>query len=89
MGHLDAVDHGDVVSMNTTGQEQYPKQQKKAILHRKTLVRLAGLEPARLAPLPPQSSVSANSTISAPSDNPQHAKVICKAQVPLRLVGPE
>jgi|SRR5580658_7927579 hypothetical protein len=29
------------------------------------LVRLAGLEPARLSPLPPQSSVSANSTISA------------------------
>jgi hypothetical protein len=28
-------------------------------------VRLAGLEPARLSPLPPQSSVSANSTISA------------------------
>jgi hypothetical protein len=31
----------------------------------KILVRLAGLEPARVAPLPPQSSVSANSTISA------------------------
>jgi hypothetical protein len=29
------------------------------------MVRLAGLEPARIAPLPPQSSVSANSTISA------------------------
>ena len=29
-------------------------------------MRLAGLEPARLAALPPQSSVSANSTISAP-----------------------
>ena len=29
------------------------------------MVRLAGLEPARVAPLPPQSSVSANSTISA------------------------
>src|SRR4051812_31190768 len=29
------------------------------------LVRLAGLEPARVTPLPPQSSVSANSTISA------------------------
>src|SRR5947207_15921321 len=29
------------------------------------LVRIAGLEPARLAALPPQSSVSANSTISA------------------------
>ena len=28
-------------------------------------MRLAGLEPARVAPLPPQSSVSANSTISA------------------------
>jgi hypothetical protein len=31
----------------------------------KRLVRLAGLEPARVTPLPPQSSVSANSTISA------------------------
>src|SRR5207244_13032810 len=29
------------------------------------MVRIAGLEPARLAALPPQSSVSANSTISA------------------------
>jgi hypothetical protein len=29
------------------------------------MVRLAGLEPARVTPLPPQSSVSANSTISA------------------------
>lgn len=29
------------------------------------LVRIAGLEPARIAPLPPQSSVSANSTICA------------------------
>src|SRR5207247_1991124 len=29
------------------------------------LVRIAGLEPARVAPLPPQSSVSANSTICA------------------------
>jgi hypothetical protein len=29
------------------------------------MVRIAGLEPARVAPLPPQSSVSANSTISA------------------------
>ena len=31
------------------------------------LVRIAGLEPARVAPLPPQSSVSANSTICAPA----------------------
>ncbi len=30
------------------------------------VVRIAGLEPARVAPLPPQSSVSANSTICAP-----------------------
>src|SRR5437016_14519348 len=29
------------------------------------VVRIAGLEPARVAPLPPQSSVSANSTICA------------------------
>src|SRR5438105_653311 len=34
----------------------------------KKLVRIAGLEPARLAALPPQSSVSANSTISANLD---------------------
>jgi hypothetical protein len=32
---------------------------------KKGMVRLAGLEPARVTPLPPQSSVSANSTISA------------------------
>ena len=30
------------------------------------LVRIRGLEPPRLAPLPPQSSVSTSSTISAP-----------------------
>src|ERR1700722_15342872 len=33
------------------------------------MVRLAGLEPARLTALPPQSSVSANSTISAAVTN--------------------
>ena len=33
--------------------------------NREKLVRIAGLEPARVAPLPPQSSVSANSTICA------------------------
>ena len=33
------------------------------------LVRIAGLEPARVAPLPPQSSVSANSTICAEDGN--------------------
>src|ERR1035438_2732552 len=33
------------------------------------LVRIAGLEPARVAPLPPQSSVSANSTICAYTEN--------------------
>src|SRR5438046_10546661 len=37
------------------------------------LVRIAGLEPARLAVLPPQSSVSANSTISANRGKLQHA----------------
>src|SRR6185503_21164304 len=46
------------------------KRQKSPIKSRvwtasKKLVRIAGLEPARLAALPPQSSVSANSTISA------------------------
>src|SRR5256885_17216197 len=39
----------------------------------KKLVRIAGLEPARLAALPPQSSVSANSTISANRRKLQHA----------------
>ena len=38
-------------------------------LENKGMVRLAGLEPARLAALPPQSSVSANSTISAAAVN--------------------
>ena len=33
--------------------------------NREKMVRIAGLEPARVAPLPPQSSVSANSTICA------------------------
>ena len=32
-------------------------------------MRIAGLEPARVAPLPPQSSVSANSTICARPDS--------------------
>src|SRR5881398_349751 len=36
------------------------------------MVRLAGLEPARIAPLPPQSSVSANSTITAQCALPIH-----------------
>ena len=36
------------------------------------MVRLAGLEPARLTALPPQSSVSANSTISAPMHGLKH-----------------
>ena len=40
------------------------KHQKPQFLEA-IMVRLAGLEPARVAPLPPQSSVSANSTISA------------------------
>ena len=39
----------------------------------KKMVRIAGLEPARLAALPPQSSVSANSTISANRRKLQHA----------------
>ncbi len=30
------------------------------------MVRIAGLEPARVTPLPPQSSASANSAICAP-----------------------
>ncbi len=42
------------------------------------LVPTAGVEPARLAPLPPQDSVSTNSTTSAKAsiffDNPDKAK---------------
>ncbi len=38
------------------------------------MVRIAGLEPARVAPLPPQSSVSANSTICAPGPIMKQAK---------------
>src|SRR5436309_6807535 len=40
----------------------------------KQLVRIAGLEPARLAALPPQSSVSANSTISATRHKLKHQR---------------
>src|SRR5438094_3370462 len=38
------------------------------------MVRIAGLEPARLAALPPQSSVSANSTISATRHKLKHQR---------------
>ena len=41
------------------------RQDKSLPKKREDLVRIAGLEPARVAPLPPQSSVSANSTICA------------------------
>src|SRR6266478_9079625 len=40
----------------------------------KNLVRIAGLEPARVAPLPPQSSVSANSTICAQDNHNETAR---------------
>ena len=44
------------------------------------MVRIAGLEPARVAPLPPQSSVSANSTICAhPMSNEAGQTISCKA----------
>jgi hypothetical protein len=46
------------------------------------MVRLAGLEPARVAPLPPQSSVSANSTISA---NPINRGILSKTLAKARL----
>src|SRR5437879_1831474 len=45
----------------------------------KNLVRIAGLEPARLAALPPQSSVSANSTISA--TRPELKQPMARTQV--------
>ena len=38
---------------------------QKVQRERKKLVRIAGLEPARITPLPPQSSASANSAICA------------------------
>jgi hypothetical protein len=51
------------------------------------LVRLAGLEPARLSPLPPQSSVSANSTISATVGTRQFAQEPSKTQASYVLFG--
>src|SRR6266566_6254512 len=42
--------------------------------NRKKMVRIAGLEPARVAPLPPQSSVSANSTICAQDSHNEAAR---------------
>src|ERR1043166_5276630 len=43
------------------------------------MVRIAGLEPARVTPLPPQSSVSANSTICAqPFPNEPAGPQFCK-----------
>jgi hypothetical protein len=41
-----------------------PQREKK--LQRKNLVRMRGLEPPRVSPLPPQGSVSTSSTTSAP-----------------------
>src|SRR5208337_4907272 len=52
------------------------------------LVRLAGLEPARLSPLPPQSSVSANSTISATVDNQAVLRPKIKQNDPLPTAVP-
>ena len=50
------------------------------------LARIAGLEPARVAPLPPQSSVSANSTICAQEagDNEAVAGNVRKGKVDAR-----
>src|SRR6476660_2368909 len=45
--------------------ESFLKVNHNPLRTAKSLVRIAGLEPARVAPLPPQSSVSANSTICA------------------------
>jgi hypothetical protein len=39
--------------------------EKSVLMNPEKVVRIAGVEPARLAALPPQSSVSANSTICA------------------------
>ena len=42
------------------------------------MVRIAGLEPARVAPLPPQSSASANSAICAPANSKAVVNLIRK-----------
>ena len=55
----------------------------------KKLVRLAGLEPARLSPLPPQSSVSANSTISALGNNEAALRGDRKGIFTLPVIGIE
>ena len=64
-------------AINGRSAQMLPRQGKKKMKKRiasavnakssrkKKMVRIAGLEPARIAPLPPQSSVSANSTICA------------------------
>ena len=51
----------------------------------KKMVRIAGLEPARLAALPPQSSVSANSTISATGRNLNHAPARTQAEFMVQI----
>src|SRR6266568_969483 len=54
----------------------------------KKLVRLAGLEPARVAPLPPQSSVSANSTIGAlGAHNEPSPAALRKGNIAFRSAG--
>src|SRR5579862_3753640 len=67
-----AIRQSEVPSSHIASLDFSPVQRRKGIRNTenlnfplKKLVRIAGLEPARVAPLPPQSSVSANSTICA------------------------
>ena len=49
------------------------------------MVRMKGLEPSRLATLDPKSSVSTNSTTSAPN-NKKNSRPIVEALVPEKLM---
>src|ERR1051326_68032 len=67
---FDEYFYGGATNSTSSRWSRKEKSSKGAgnLIHRRRkdlLVRIAGLEPARVAPLPPQSSVSANSTICA------------------------
>ena len=53
------------------------------------VVRIAGLEPARLTALPPQSSVSANSTICAHGSNNEAAPRLARKVILRRMIFAE
>src|ERR1035437_1910426 len=52
-------------------------QSRIEVQPKEKLVRITGLEPARLSALPPQSSVSANSTICAPAFIMNQGTAVC------------